>query len=231
MIREELELFCLLVETEWSAASAPFLYYRIFDASLELGDLARAEAAGKVFLARFGTDGRSGRVRERLAGIEYRNRDMRAVYATLSPLMSGNDTALYPESYYYFGKACASVGDLARAERAMVRFLGAGLDGARSFLRSDARVVAASARLARKDAAGAMEMYRTGYEASQGEQREMFLYKMGELSRREGRRGEARSRWEQLVREGKDPVWTRMASQALADMQWSEKWGPGGTSK
>jgi TolA-binding protein len=231
MIREELDLFCLLVETEWSAASAPFLYYRIFDASLELGDPARAEAAGKVFLARFGSDGRSGTVRERLAGIQFRNRDMHAVFSTLSPLLSGNGTALFPESYYYFGKACASVGDPARAERAMIRFLAAGRNGAGSFLTSDARMVAASAMLARKDAVGAMEMYRAGYETCQGEQREMFLYKMGVLSRREGRRGEARSRWEQLIREGKDPVWTRMASQALADMQWSEKWGPGGTSK
>jgi TolA-binding protein len=231
MIREELDLFCMLVETEWSAASAPFLFYRIFDASLELADFARAEAAGKVFLARFAADARSGRVREILAGIQFRNRDLRAVFATLSPLLSGNGTVLYPESHYYFGKACATVGETARAERAMVIFLGTGRDGDGSFLVSDARMVVAAARLARKDAAGAMEMYRVGYERSRGEQKEMFLYKMGELSRNEGRRGEARSRWEQLIREGKDPVWTRMASQSLADMAWSEKWGSAGTSK
>jgi TolA-binding protein len=231
LIREGLELFCRLVETEWSQSDAPFLYYRIFDASLELGDFARAEAAGKVFLARFAADTRSGSVRERLAGIQYRNRDLQAVHRTLSPLLSGNGSARYPESYYIFGKACASAGELAQAERAMIRYLATVRNGAGSFLASDARMVAATSRLARKDTAGAMEMYRTGYEASQGEQREMFLFKMGDLHRREGRQGEARLKWEQLVREGKDPVWTRMAAQALADLEWGKKWGAGGTSK
>jgi tetratricopeptide (TPR) repeat protein len=231
LIREELDLFCQLVETEWSEASAPFLYYRIFDASMALGDYARAEAAGKVFLARFDSDSRSGAIRERLAGIQYRNRDMRAVYTTLSPLLNGSGAARYPESHYYFGKASASVGDMARAERALVTFLKTVRDGTGSVLTSDARVVAASARLARKDAAGAMELYRSGYESSRGEQREMFLYKMGDLYRREGKRGEARPLLQQLVREGKDPVWTRMASQAIADMDWGEKWGAEGTSK
>lgn len=228
---DELELFCQLVETEWAAANAPLLYGRIFDISFELEDFARAEAAGKVFLERFSGDDRSGSVRERLAGIQYRNRDLQAVFRTLSPLFSGNGSARYPESHYYFGKACASSGDMARAEQSMIRYLARVGDGGESFLSSDARVVAAAARLARKDAAGAMELYRAGYEAARGEQKEMFLYKMGDLSLREGRHEEARSRWQQLVREGTDPVWTRMASQALADMDWGEKWGTKGTSK
>ena len=231
LIREGMELFCQLVETEWTQSNAPFLFYRIFDASLELGDVARAEAAGKVFLARFGADARSATVRERLAGVQYRNGDLQAVHRTLSPLLSGIGSARYPESYYYFGKACASAGEPAQAERAMIRYLATVPNGTGSFLASDARVVAAAARLSRRDTAGAMEMYRAGYEASRGEQREMFLYKMGDLHRSEGRQAEARSRWEQLVREGKDPVWTRMAAQALADLEWRKKWGSGDTSK
>ncbi|NMC74082.1 MAG: hypothetical protein GYA56_06965 [Geobacteraceae bacterium] len=231
LIRETLDLFCRLVETEWPLANVPFLYYRIFDASLEIGDSARAEAAGKVFLARFAADGRSAAVRERLAGLQYRNRDLPAVYRTLSPLLGGNGAARHPESYYYFGKACASAGEAAQAERAMLRYLAAVPQEGASFLASDARVVAASARLSRRDSAGAMEMYRAGYEASRGEQREMFLYKMGDLRRSEGSPAEARSLWEQLVREGKDPVWTRLAAQSLADLEWRAKWGSGGASK
>lgn len=231
IISEGLELFSMLVETEWAAGHAPFLYYRIFDASLELGDPARAEAAGKVFISRFPLDPNSGNVRERLAAIQFRNRDFRAVLTTLSPLMAGKGGISYPDSYYYFGKACASLGDPAGAEKAMLRYVAVAGEVAGSVMASDARVVAASSRLSRGDSRGAMELYRAGYEAASPEQKEMFLYKMGDLARRAGRHDEARSYWELLLRDGKDPVWKRLASQALSDMEWADKWRPHATSK
>jgi len=231
IISEGLELFSMLVETEWAAGQAPFLYYRIFDVSLELGDLARAEAAGKVFILRFPQDPNSGNVRERLAAIQFRNRDFRAVLTTLSPLMAGKGGMSYPDSYYYFGKACASLDDPAGAEKAMLRYLAVIGEGKASVMASDARVVAASSRQSRGDLRGAMELCRSGYEAASPEQKEMFLYKMGDLARRSGRHDEARSYWELLLRDGKDPVWKRLASQALSDMEWADKWRPHATSK
>jgi hypothetical protein len=59
----------------------------------------------------------------------------------------------------------------------------------------------------------------------------MFLYKLGEAGMSEGKRDEARSCWERLLKEGRDPVWRSMAVQALADLSWREALERAGTSK
>jgi hypothetical protein len=46
---------------------------------------------------------------------------------------------------------------------------------------------------------------------------------MGELSLLEGRAPEARSLWERVKTEGRDPVWQKLAIQALADLEWREE--------
>lgn len=228
--RAELDLFSSLAETEWPGSNSAFLYYRIVEDAWLTGDLAMAEGAARLFLGRFPQHEKSRVIRERLGWIQYRNRSMAAVAATLGPILDGTGRALYPESYYYLGKACAAAGDGTRAEKSMLLFLRTD-SGNSSRLSADARAVVASARLARGDLGGAMAAYREGYEASRGETREMFLYKMGDLYQRQGKRTEARSLWERLVKEGEDATWKLLATQSLADMAWQDRWGATATSK
>jgi len=231
MNREELDLFGSLVETEWAGEHIRFLYARIIEDAWALGELPMAEAASKVFLARFSNDGRAVQIRERLGVLHYRNGDMRAVYATLLPFLAGKPPPSSPESFYYLGKACERLRDVRRAEQSMEQFLARNASRNDSALAADARMIVASARLARRDIRGAKAIYRNGYEASSDEQRELFLYKLGEAGLAEGKRDEARSCWELLLKEGRDPVWRSMAVQALADLSLQEKLRQVGTSK
>jgi tetratricopeptide (TPR) repeat protein len=220
MVREELDLFSSLVETEWPGENTRFLYYRIIENSWTLGELPMTEAAAKVFLARFPADGLAGRVRDRLGWLQYRNGDMAAVSATLAPILVRKEGSSSPESYYYLGKACERQRDPQRAERSMEIYLERIGSAADTTLAADARMVLASGRLARRDRPGALAVFRKGFEVSTGERREMFLYKMGEVEMLDGKYADARACWERLVKEGRDPVWRSLAVQALVEQSW-----------
>jgi TolA-binding protein len=215
MLREELNLFSSLVESEWAGENSSFLYSRIIEDAWAVEDYGLAEAAARVFIARFPGHENAGQVRERLGMIRYRKKDMQTVYTILSPLLSSKSGARYNESYYYLGKACELRNDAPRAEKSMELFL-AGMRGKEgSVLVADARMVIAAAKLEKKDLDGALAVYRKGYETAPDEQREMFLYKMGDVMRTQGRMTDARSLWERVAREGKDPFWRKLALQAL----------------
>ncbi|MEA5114728.1 MAG: tetratricopeptide repeat protein [Geobacteraceae bacterium] len=231
MIREELSLFSSMVETEWAGENGAFLNYRIVEDAWSIGDLAMAAGSAKNFLARYSSSAMAWKVRERLGWIQYRNGDLASAYDTLIPLLSANGAAPERETLYCLGKVCEQRQDLARAEKAMALFLAASGKAGGSSTVADARLVIASARVARKDLKGAFAVYRAGQEASSGEQREMFTYKVGEVLRLMGRDEEARSHWQQLVREGKDPVWKRLAQNGLSDLDWRANFGKPGTSK
>lgn len=224
MVREELELFSSMADTAWVGANQPFLYFRIHEDAWTLGEFAMAEAAGKLYLERFSADDKAEKVREQVGSIQYRHGDMSSVASTLSPLLKAGTEAINPVSYYYLGKACEKLPDLKRAGMAMALYLGSLPHGTDTALTADARIVLASAQLSRKEITGALETYRTGYEVARGENRDMFLYKMGETFLTLKNVAEARIRWEQLVREGKDPVWKSLAIQALADLSWRDEW-------
>lgn len=223
MVREELNLFASLVGTAWPREHTRFLYYRIVEDSWTLGDFPMAEAAAKVYLARFAGDGLADRVRDRLGWIQYRNGDLAAVSATLAPILDRKAGSSSPQSYYYLGKACERQRDLRRAERSMALYLERSGSGADTTLAADARMVLAAGRLARRDWRGALAVYRKGFEASTAERREMFLYKMGEAELLDGKTDNARTCWERLVNEGRDPVWKSLAVQALADLSWRDR--------
>jgi TolA-binding protein len=224
MIREELLLFSSIAGTAWVGPNEPFLYFRIHEDAWELGEFAMAEAAGKLYLERFSASGMAEQVREQVGWIQYRHGKMNSVVSTLTPLLKGNSKAADPTSYYYLGKACEKLLDLPRAGKSMEMYLGSLPNGTDTALTADARIVLASAQLSRHETTGALETYQAGYESSQGERRDMFLYKMGEVLMTLQKPDEARSRWEQLVREGKDPVWKSLAIQALSDLNWRQEW-------
>ncbi len=224
MVREELAVFSFLADSVWAGSHVPFLYLRIHEDAWTLGELAIAEATGKLYLARYSRRGMAEQIRERVGWIQYRNGDMGSVAMTLSPLLKGKPSATDPASYYYLGKACEKLHDMSRVEKSMELYLASLPPSTDTTLTADARVVLASAKLSRNDQKGALETYRTGYESSQDERRDMFLFKMGEVLLAMGSTDDACSRWQQLIKEGKDPVWKSLAIQSLADQAWRKEW-------
>lgn len=231
MIREELALFGSLAETAYAGENGAFLNFRIVEDAWLIGDLAMAAGAAKTFLVRYSSSALALKVRERLGWIQYRNGDLASAYDTLLPLLHAKGAVSEKTTLYCLGKVCEHRQDLARAEKAMGFFLDAsGKDGGSPIV-ADARLVIASARIARRDLNGAVAAYRAGRAASGGEQREMFTYKLGEALRMTGRDEEAQGLWQQLAREGKDPAWKKLAQSGLSDMAWRASFGGSGTSK
>ncbi|MDD2337809.1 MAG: hypothetical protein PHD01_14705 [Geobacteraceae bacterium] len=224
MFREELEIFSSMADTEWVGPNEAFLHLRIHEDAWALEEFSLAEASGRLYLAKYSTDSQAGRVRERVGWIQYRHGDMGPVVTTLSPLLQKNSKVSDPASFYYLGKACQKLLDPVRAREAMRMYLGSLPKGTDTSLTADARTVIASVQLSRHETEGALQTYREGYESSRGERKDMFLFKMGEVLITLNKRDDARTRWEQLVREGTDPVWKSLAIQALADLAWREEW-------
>jgi tetratricopeptide (TPR) repeat protein len=224
MLREELEIFSAMAGTEWVGPNEAFLYFRIHEDAWSLGKTAMAEAAGNLYLERYPADGHAEQVRERIGWIQYQNGNMGSVVRTLSPLLDAKAKVLDQSCYYYLGKASEKMVDPSRARKAMRCYLDSLPKGTDTALSADARIVIASAQLSSHDTSGALQTYREGFEISRGERRDMFLYKMGATFLSLNKKEDARSCWERLVSEGKDPVWKSMAIQSLADMAWSQEW-------
>lgn len=221
---EEAELFSYLAGKEWSAPQAPELYRRIIDAAERTGDITMLENAADNFLRRFPDHPSALRYREQVAALDYNRGNMSGVAQRLAPLLSGKARPEDVESLYILGKSLESAGNRKDAERAMVLFLSELRQrGGASELAPDAHYVAASARLARGDRKGAMELLRAGSVAAPEAQRDPFLYKMGEIARLEGRHDEAAGHFKAVAEKGKDPDWQRMAAQALADMELKKR--------
>jgi len=229
MTRQELTLFTQLADSEWAAASAPFIYSRILDDAMALGEKSLAEGAARAFLRKFPGNELAWGVTERLGEICYTNGNMRDTVAVLSCLLQNGARIERPESLYYLGKAEESLHNTAGAGKAMAFFVDQiKKRGADSPFQADAYMVMASARLAGGDGKGAMSLYRAGYAVSGGEYRDAFLFKMGDLSRQEGNLDEARDLWKKVVKEGSDSLWKKMASEELADLEWRARWKYGG---
>lgn len=222
--KDEITLFSYIVEKPWGSSQAPFLYKRIIADAEKLGDLPLVEKASSDFVQKFPSHPAAEGIRERLAGFAYQRGDMHGVIARLSLLTTGRTRPESSDSLYYLGKAFESVNNPHDADRAMGLFLAELRQRAvGSELVPDACYVSASSRLQRGDRKGAMEMFRAGAAAAGEGKREQFLYKMAEISRVEGKYDEAVRHLQTLIKEGGDPVWQQMASQALADIELRKK--------
>ncbi|KAF0219425.1 MAG: hypothetical protein FD174_2124 [Geobacteraceae bacterium] len=224
MLKGEITLFGNLIEREWATASVPFMLSRILDDALALSDYSLAEGAARGFLQRFPHHQYAHRIREKLGEICYRKNDMKEVVSELSWLLAPRTRADFPESYYYLGKALAGAGKHKEADKAMTLFIAAIKErGIASPLLTDAYYMSAFSRTAAGDRQGAMAVYRAGLEIAEAGRRDQFLYKMGELSMLDGKTNEARSLWEQIKTGGNDPVWQKLAVQAIDDLEWRER--------
>ncbi len=225
--QEEVKCFGRLVKREWAAPNASFLYGKMLDNSIALAEWSKAEATGREFVLRFPHLPEVQRVREILGDINYRKGDMAAVRADLAWLLQDvKARAVIPDSYYYLGKALEEGGQPKIAGRAMELFLAALRERkASSPLAADAHFTAGMSELAAGNAGKALATFRSGLTEASLEGRDRFLYHIGELSLREGRGAEARNNWAKIVKEGSDPVWQKLATQAMSDLDWKERTG------
>jgi len=220
-LTKELELFGYLAERSYSAAAAPFLTSRLTEDALALGDLARAESAGRSFLARFPKDPRADRVREELGRIAFQKGELKTAAAQLSFLNVRGKGPQFPESYYYLGKALAAAGDQRGAELSLTRFAAMAPQG--SHLLADGYLALAGARSALKEYPAALAAYREGAKVAGGESAQQCLYKLGELYLQLNQVRQAREAWEQVAGRGAGGTWGKLASQALDDLKWRLK--------
>ncbi len=228
MRREEMNFFMKFADTEWAAGSAPFMYSRILEDALSLNEPTIAESVGRAFLERFPGNGLSWNVIGRLGEIYFRNGNMPEVVTLLSRIDKKGGCAVYPESFYFLGKARQRLHDPAGAERDLALFSRElARKGLKSPFEADAYMVRAEARISRGDNKGAMAMCRAGYAVAGNDFRDAFLYKMGELSGRLGQTETAENYWKKLVDEGKDAFWKKMAAEQLSELEWNAKWKKG----
>lgn len=226
--RRELDLFTLFTKKEWAASLFPFLFDRMIDDATAIADMGLAENLCRNFVARFPKDQRIPSVRERLGRLLFRKNDFAGAVEQLSWLLAKGARPAAVDSYYLLGKALAKQNNLDAAEREMLLFLAAREKGAVSPYDSDAYLVAAATRQAHGDPRGVLSYYVAGYRETTGDRRDMFLYKIGELYHGQGMAVEAKKRWEQLVKEGTDPSWKKLAQQGVADLEWQAKHPSGG---
>ena len=225
-MQEELHLFARLVRREWASSQMPFMYNRMLDNALALADWKTAEGTSREYLQRFPSSADASRVREILGDIEYRKGNLAGVCEELKWLLNARAKAAFPESYYYLGKSLEAEKQPKLAGRAMEQFIAAMHQRkATSPLVVDAYFVAASALHGAGSIAKALESYRAGLTLAAPDGRDRFLYRIGDICLREGRNTEAKGYWDKILKEGNDAVWQKLASQAMADLEWRERTG------
>jgi tetratricopeptide (TPR) repeat protein len=226
---EEMSFFMKIADSEWAVEAAPFMYSRILEDAFALNELAIAESVGRSFLERFPKNSLAWDVIGRLGEIYFRKGKMTEVVAILSRIDKKGGCAVYPESFYFLGKARQSLHDLPAAERDMALFNEElAKKGYNSPFEADALMVRAEAMISRGDDKGAVAMYRAGYAIADDDFRDACLYKMGELYERLGDVEAAKNSWEMLVKDSKDPIWKKMASDQLSELEWNARWKNGG---
>jgi tetratricopeptide (TPR) repeat protein len=151
---------------------------------------------------------------------------MQSVRTDLAFLLDPKVRALIPESYYYLGKSLEAAGQLNQSGKAMELYISAMHDRQpTSPLIADAYFVAGSSHISGRNFSKAITYFTAGLGQAPQDGRDRFLYRIGELRKREGRSEEAKRNWEKIVREGSDPVWQKLAAQGLADIEWKARTG------
>lgn len=212
-------LYAGLISQPWIGEDAlSYMTVQVAEQSELLGDTVMARKTLESFLLRHPGHERSRWARERLAAIQFAAKEMAAVRSGLPWLLQKHEHAMFPVSYYYLGRALWDAKEYARSAVAMESYLAA----TRSSkdvppLVADAYYVAASARYAQGDRKGASALLEEGITRVPLPVRDQLLYKQGEIAARDGRIPQARALFEQIVKQGKDPDWQRLARQALVD--------------
>lgn len=213
-------LYLGLLDRPWVGdANQPYLYLQVAEQSAQLGDTVLAKKMLRSFLMRFPADPQVSHVTERLAALQYQDGELADVRTNLRWLFNKGQRASIPTSYYYLGRALWSAKSYAQSAQAMEWYLSS-LQGTgqKVPLMADAYYVAAQSRQALHQYPQALALLEAGLKAVPAEQRDQFLYKLGEVSLQAGRPAPARAYFEQLSKEGRDADWRRLATQTLQSL-------------
>lgn len=216
-------LYVGLLEKPWvGEANAPYLYLQVAEQSELLGDTLLAKKMLRNFLTRYPADPQVRLGRERLGALQYLDGEQAEVRSTLLWLLNTGEQANVPISYYYLGRALWHGKNYTQSALAMERYIAImQAAGDKAPLVGDAYYVAGQARQMLGHYQQALQLLGTGLKSVPVERRDQFLYKLGEVSLQDGKPAQARSYFEQLSKEGKDPDWRRLAVQSLQSLALS----------
>ncbi|QOX80283.1 tetratricopeptide repeat protein [Trichlorobacter lovleyi] len=212
-------LYSGLLERPWVGAdNIPYLTLQVADQAELLGDTLMARRVLQGFLLRNPAHAQTRWAHERLGAIQFAAHELPAVRVGLSWLLNKQESATFPVSYYYLGRALWDNKEYARSAQAMELYLYAVKDMKEvPVLVGDAYYIAASSRQVLGERKAAAVLLEAGLKAASKERKEQFLYKLGELAALDGRSQQARALFERVLNEGRDPDWQRLARQALED--------------
>ena len=215
---ELVRLLTTLVERIWTASVAPELYVSIADNAELIGDTATAERTIKIFLNKFPASPQARLMSERLGAIYYSAGKHQQVKDTLLWLLNKGERAKRADSLYYLGRSLWTLQLNQHAAKAMDLYLSASSGRDPSNV-PDAYFVAASARESSGDHKGALKLFEAALKLPDHKRKEEFVYKAGQINLSAGNANRAKSLFDQLAKDGKDPDWQNLARQALASIE------------
>jgi len=214
---ELVRLFSSMLERQWSAPGAPFLYESIAENSELLGDNVLAEKSMRSFLQKFPTHPHVRIMWERLGTLYFNQGKFQEAKNSLNWLLNKGENAKIADSYYYLGRSLFELQNYGPAAKSMDFFFSRPERSER--LQADAYIVAASARENTNDRKGALRLLEAATKLPDGVRSDEILYKAATISRQEGKPKQSRDFLEQLVKKSKDPDWQKLAQQALESLE------------
>jgi len=202
-----------MLERQWSAPGAPFLYESIAENSELLGDNVLAEKSMRSFLQKFPTHPHVRIMWERLGSLNFNAGKYQEAKNSLNWLLNKGESAKFADSYYYLGKSLFELKSFSPSVKSMDLFLSRPERSER--LQPDAYIVAATARENTKDRKGALRLLEAATKLPESVRSDEILYKAAMISRQEGKVQQSRDFFEQIVKNSKDPDWKKLAQQAL----------------
>lgn len=207
------KFFSFLLDRQWAASGAPFLYETVAENSELLGDNVLAEKSMRSFLQKFPTHPRVRIVWERLGALYFSEGKLPEARNSLQWILNKGENAQVADSYYYLGKSLLAAKSFAPAVKAMDLYFSRPERSER--FQPDAYSVAVAAREATGDRKGALKLLESAIKLPANARTDELLYKAGMVARQNGKTEQSREYFEQLVKNSKDPDWQKLASQAL----------------
>lgn len=216
-------LYAGLLDRPWLGDDASaYVTLQVADQAELLGDMVMTRKVLQRFLMRYPAHAQARWAHERLGAIQYAAKELPEVRSGLLWLLNKNEHAIFPSSYYYLGRALWAAKDYPRTVLAMELYL-ATVKGAKEQppLIADAYYVAASALQGQGDRKGAAALLERGVTVVPKGVKDQFVFKLGELAMQDGRTQQARQYFQQIIKEGKDQDWQRMARLSLNELDLS----------
>lgn len=208
----------VLAERQWAAAIAPDIYLVLAENTELIGDLTSTENTIKTFLRKYPTHPAAREMTERLGSVYFTAGKTQQVKDTLLWLLNRGEKAKNHDSYYHLGKSLWSLRQFQLAIKAADIFI-ASPEARNSSNLADGYFIAVSSREATGDRKGALKLLEAAQKLPDSKRRDEFIYKTGDINLLDGNISRAREIFELLVKSGKDPVWQKLAGQALASIE------------